>query len=149
MLRRISSDCVATSRPPTVASPEVGPSRPHRMRMVVDFPAPLGPRKPKISPRPISSETLSTATKSPKRLTRFTIRTADSLFSGCTGKVLFSRQSHEDVFQRRRNELISEGRQIEKLFHFDHLFVHEQMVILARIVNAQHARHFVQNRASD
>ena len=27
------------------------------MRMTVDFPAPLGPRKPKISPRPTWKET--------------------------------------------------------------------------------------------
>ncbi len=47
-----ASDCVAMSRPPTVALPEVGFSRPQSMRMVVDLPAPLGPRKPKISPRP-------------------------------------------------------------------------------------------------
>ena len=40
-----------TSTPPTCAVPEVGSSRPHSMRMVVDLPAPLLPRKPKISPR--------------------------------------------------------------------------------------------------
>jgi hypothetical protein len=36
--------------PFTSASPEVGVSSPQSMRMVVDLPAPLGPRKPKISP---------------------------------------------------------------------------------------------------
>jgi hypothetical protein len=35
------------------------------MRMVVVFPAPLGPRKPKTSPRRTSSERRSTAVKSP------------------------------------------------------------------------------------
>jgi hypothetical protein len=35
-----------TSRPSTVARPSVAPSEPVRMRMVVDLPAPLGPRKP-------------------------------------------------------------------------------------------------------
>ena len=40
------------------------------MRMVVDLPAPLGPRKPKISPRAMWKLTWSTATKSPNRLTR-------------------------------------------------------------------------------
>src|SRR5271170_1674550 len=117
MLRRISSACVATSRPPTVARPEVGASRPHRIRITVDFPAPLGPRKPKISPRLIDIETLSTATKSPKRLTRFSIQTAGWLFSGGTGQVLFSRQNHEDVFERRRNPLIGERRHREERLH--------------------------------
>ena len=32
------------------ARPEVGDSAPVSMRMVVDFPAPLGPKKPTISP---------------------------------------------------------------------------------------------------
>ena len=39
-----------------------------RMRMVVDLPAPFGPRKPTISPRFTSNETLSSALKLPKRL---------------------------------------------------------------------------------
>ncbi len=41
----------ATSKPPTEAEPDVGPRRPQSMRMVVDFPAPFAPRKPKMSPR--------------------------------------------------------------------------------------------------
>src|SRR5207248_11088210 len=39
-----------TSTPATVALPAVGLSRVQRMLMVVDLPAPFGPRKPKISP---------------------------------------------------------------------------------------------------
>ena len=39
-----------TSTPPTMAVPEVGRSSPHSIRIVVDLPAPLLPRKPKISP---------------------------------------------------------------------------------------------------
>src|SRR5262252_8621942 len=53
--------------PPTVAVPDVGVSSPHSMRMVVDLPAPLLPRKPKISPRRTSNVTLSTATNCPNR----------------------------------------------------------------------------------
>ena len=53
-----------------VAVPDVGASRPHSMRMVVDLPAPLLPRKPKISPGRTSNDTSSTATKSPKRRVR-------------------------------------------------------------------------------
>jgi hypothetical protein len=40
------------------------------MRIVVVLPAPLGPRKPKTSPRPTLKSMLSTATRSPKRLVR-------------------------------------------------------------------------------
>src|SRR5262245_58238407 len=56
-----------TSMPPTVAVPDVGASRPQSIRIVVDLPAPLLPRKPKISPRPTSKLTLSTATNWPNR----------------------------------------------------------------------------------
>src|SRR5262245_2959153 len=59
-----------TSMPPTVAVPDEGASSPHSMRIVVDLPAPLLPRKPKISPRRTSNETLSTATNWPKRRVR-------------------------------------------------------------------------------
>jgi hypothetical protein len=40
------------------------------MRIVEVFPAPFGPRKPKASPRWRSKSMASTATSSPKRLTR-------------------------------------------------------------------------------
>src|SRR5262245_47504548 len=69
--------------PPTVAAPEVGASRPQSMRMVVDLPAPLLPRKPKISPRATSNDTLSTATKSPKR--RVSPRTSMAFASSSNG----------------------------------------------------------------
>src|SRR5580698_9642302 len=41
------------------------------MRINVDFPAPFGPSKPKISPCSTAKFSESTATKSPKRLARF------------------------------------------------------------------------------
>src|SRR5258708_29759399 len=53
-----------------MAVPDVGSSSPHSMRMVVDFPAPLLPRKPKISPRATSKLMSSTATNWPKRRVR-------------------------------------------------------------------------------
>ena len=37
-----------TPKPRTVADPSVGVSRPHSIRIVVDFPEPLGPRNPYI-----------------------------------------------------------------------------------------------------
>src|SRR5579871_353426 len=105
------SDWVMTSRPPTVAEPEVGRSNPQSMRMVVDFPAPLGPRKPKISPRRTSSVTWSTARKSPKRLTRSRVWTALSGMGNLRvrgdprgpggppyGRLGFADQADEDVF---------------------------------------------------
>jgi len=63
MVRRISSGFLATSNPFTEALPDVGVNRPHNMRITVDFPAPLGPRNPKISPFSTARETSSTATK--------------------------------------------------------------------------------------
>src|SRR6185312_3195196 len=67
MRRFTPSGSRVTSTPPTVAVPDVGLSSPHNMRIVVDLPAPLLPRKPKISPRRTSKVTLSTATNWPKR----------------------------------------------------------------------------------
>src|SRR5579872_4381054 len=60
------SGSAATSYPSTDAVPEDGASTPHNMRIVVDLPEPLGPRKPHISPARISNETASTATNVPK-----------------------------------------------------------------------------------
>ncbi len=42
----ISSYCVDTSHPETLATPEVGVKSPHKILIVVVLPAPLGPRKP-------------------------------------------------------------------------------------------------------
>src|SRR5574341_1079840 len=57
----------STRSPATCAVPEVGRSSPHSTRMVVVLPEPLGPRKPKISPRGTDRLTRSTAVKEPKR----------------------------------------------------------------------------------
>ena len=45
-----SRGCSRTSKPATVAVPAVGGRKQVSMRMVVVFPAPLGPRKPTIWP---------------------------------------------------------------------------------------------------
>src|ERR1700730_10487496 len=58
------------SIPSMSAVPEVGTRRPQSMRRVVVFPAPLAPRKPKISPRATSKLTPSTAVTTPYFLTR-------------------------------------------------------------------------------
>jgi len=65
MWRRTDFARVATSKPATVACPEVGLARVQSILMVVDFPAPLGPRKAKISPCPTEKSTPLTATRSP------------------------------------------------------------------------------------
>src|SRR5579859_8025000 len=46
------------------------------MRIVVDFPAPLGPRNPQIAPDGMSNVTWSTATNESKRRVRPSARTA-------------------------------------------------------------------------
>ena len=57
-------DLTATSvggRPKMVMSPDVGKSNPRMSLMVVDFPDPLGPRSPKISPGVTDRSSASTA----------------------------------------------------------------------------------------
>src|SRR5450631_1523000 len=64
------------SMPSMRAVPEVGVSNPQSMRRVVVLPAPLAPRKPKISPRATAKLTLSTAVMTPYRLTSCLASTA-------------------------------------------------------------------------
>src|SRR6202011_3353285 len=59
------------SYPATVARPEGGGIKLARIRMVVDFPAPLGPRKPMISPWPTSKFKSLIAVCPAYRLVRF------------------------------------------------------------------------------
>src|SRR4051795_12444112 len=81
----IRSASVATSKPTTVALPPVGSRIPQSMRMVVDLPAPFGPRTPKISPRSTVSETSRTATRRPKVRDRFSVLTMGSALIACSG----------------------------------------------------------------
>ena len=62
---RTSLESSIMSCPATMAVPLVGTERPISMRMVVVFPAPLGPRNPKTSPLLTSMFSSLTATKSP------------------------------------------------------------------------------------
>src|SRR6266567_305947 len=59
------------SNPPTVTLPAVGGIKPVSIRMVVDLPAPLGPRNPSTSPRSTENETPSTARFVPKNFAKF------------------------------------------------------------------------------
>ena len=76
MLALICSGWVRMSKPATLPRPAVGVRMPQSIRMVVDLPAPFGPRKPKISPRATWKLMRSTATKLPNRFSRFSTTTA-------------------------------------------------------------------------
>src|SRR5262249_33032180 len=98
-----SMGCCMTSKPATCAAPDVGGRKHVRMRMVVVFPAPFGPRKPTICPFCTSKETSSTAMLRAYRFDRlstliivrlFSFRGADSL-SG-----LIRRKQAHDVITR-------------------------------------------------
>src|SRR5262249_46382157 len=65
-----ASASLPTSSPRTLARPDVGRSSAHSMRMAVDFPAPLLPRRPNTSPSSTLKLRSSTAVKAPNRLTR-------------------------------------------------------------------------------
>ena len=66
------------SNPKTRARPDVGRSWSRSRRIVVDFPAPFGPRKPKISPVFTSRSRPSTAARSPKHFVSALVRIAAS-----------------------------------------------------------------------
>src|SRR6202050_4295001 len=65
MLRRTVSRSETTSYPATLAEPDVGSARVHRILIVVDLPAPFGPRKPNVSPAATSKSMPRTASISP------------------------------------------------------------------------------------
>src|ERR1700722_12656638 len=109
MRRLTSSGCLLTSKPPTTARPDVGAISPHSTRIVVDFPAPLGPRKPKISPACTSRFNSATAVKSPKCLLRFSMWTAGPELLGSMRQLLSAHQRNKNVFERRLNFLKFEG----------------------------------------
>src|SRR5215472_9108397 len=90
--------CSRSARPPassdhriprTSTSPASGRVRPSRISMVVVFPAPLGPRSPKHSPRWMVRSSPATATTSSYRLTSPAVRIAGLSVRGLvTGPVL-------------------------------------------------------------
>src|ERR1035437_2459274 len=70
MWRRTVLGRVATSKPATVTCPDVGCASVQSMLIVVDLPAPFGPRNANTSPSCTSKLMASAAVKSPKRLVR-------------------------------------------------------------------------------
>src|ERR1035441_5530286 len=96
--RRICTPLSGVSgMPATVAEPEVGAMSVPSVRTVVVFPAPFGPRKPNTSPWPISKETSSNATRSPKRLPRPSTDSAAALSVLGLGKRFGDRVAFDDV----------------------------------------------------
>src|SRR5262245_33338935 len=73
--RRISTESRAISSPTTEPDPALAWRKPSSSRIVVDLPAPFGPRKPKISPSVTSIERSSSARTSG----------VGCIHGGCTG----------------------------------------------------------------
>src|SRR6266853_4844913 len=71
-MRRLAEGSPARA-PSTVALPDVGRARPSRSLTGVVLPAPLGPRKPKTSPRGTVIERPASATVCPNRLERLAV----------------------------------------------------------------------------
>ncbi len=67
------------------------------MRMVVDLPAPFGPRKPKISPRCTENEIPATALNAPNRFSRFCTSTTASREITVPSGILFEQYVTYDV----------------------------------------------------
>ncbi|OQC26274.1 MAG: hypothetical protein BWX70_02358 [Verrucomicrobia bacterium ADurb.Bin070] len=83
MQRLAATGSVAISWPQIVAVPAVGGMNPVIIRIVVDFPAPFGPRKPRTSPFSTEKETPLTAWNEPKSFLRLlTVSILVPLFVG-------------------------------------------------------------------
>src|ERR1039458_7930105 len=86
MLRRTAFGRSATSKPAIVTCPAGEWASVHSMLIVVDVPAPFGPRNANTSPSRTSKLMLSTAVNSPNRLVRsrtsITLRVGESATSG-------------------------------------------------------------------
>src|SRR5258708_10598958 len=119
MRRFTSIGFSCTSRPHTETLPALGGMKPVIMRIVVDLPAPLGPRNPSTSPFPTSKETPSTARFGPKDLLRFStllIAPLQNIYTDphglsevpcATGGTGFYRNLHPDI---RQSPLTSSAR---------------------------------------
>src|SRR5882724_2147717 len=88
ILRLTSSGSLSMSRPSTRIFPLVGASNPVSIFIVVDLPAPFGPKNPKKLPRATRKSILSTAVKSPKRRTREIVSTAGVPGLGCVSSIV-------------------------------------------------------------
>src|SRR5262245_40633906 len=90
MLERTRSASRVTSWPSTEAVPRAKGTSPHRARISVVLPEPLGPSSPKTSPAGTARLTPSTAVTLPKRMTASrTVRAGVLLAMLVIGNVLF------------------------------------------------------------
>src|SRR6266446_5152364 len=105
-----------TSRPHTETAPALEGMKPVIMRMVVDLPAPLGPRNPSTSPLPTSKETPSTASFGPKDLLRFSTLITAPLQNTYTDRPRLP----EVPRPGRRNRILSQPRSGYKQMTNDH-----------------------------
>src|SRR6267378_7879216 len=116
MRRFTSIGFSCTSRPHTETAPALGGMKPVIMRMVVDLPAPLGPRNPSTSPLPTAKETPSTARFGPKDLLRFS-----TLITAPSKNTYTDRRGLPEVPCRgRRNRILSQPRSGYKQMTNDH-----------------------------
>src|SRR5712664_3260860 len=116
MRRFTSIGFSCTSRPHTETAPALGGMNPVIMRMVVDLPAPLGPRNPSTSPLSTPKETPSTASFGPKDLLRFsTLIKALSKTHTQTGTACLKFPA-----AGRRNRILSQPRSEYKQMTNDH-----------------------------
>src|SRR6267378_3742178 len=116
MRRFTSIGFSCTSRPHTETLPALGGMKPVIMRIVVDLPAPLGPRNPSTSPLPTSKETPSTARFGPKDLLRFSTLITAPLQKHIHRPARRGRSS----LPGRRNRILSQPRSGYKQMTNDH-----------------------------
>src|ERR1700704_2814048 len=116
MRRFTSIGFSCTSRPHTETLPALGGMKPVIMRIVVDLPAPLGPRNPSTSPLATSKETPSTARFGPKDLLRFSTLITVPLQDRYTDR----NGSAEVPCSTRRNRILSQPRSGYKQMTNDH-----------------------------
>src|ERR1700676_4909440 len=104
--RFTSTGFFCRSKPRISMRPELGASRPVSILMVVDFPAPLGPRNPKNCPGATRRFTSSTATRPPNRRVRCSVEIAAALMEFSTlahTQKCVNARSLARVDRRRRN----------------------------------------------
>src|SRR5262245_54271640 len=105
--------------------PAVGFCSVHIILMVVDLPAPFGPRKPKISPSCTVKLMLLTAVKSPKRLVRLSTAISgwrSAVGAGWLGVCMPSLANivdsfHDHAMQGRKRQLHRRHFCLAELFH--------------------------------
>src|SRR4051794_6776984 len=131
-----------------VTWPDVGLMRPTSIRIVVVFPAPFGPRKPKTSPRCSSKETLSTIVLSPMIFVRLVaVRVGLVSFIGAPLPGLVPAACRRDRRRdplRRRILLIPARR--HRLLRFDRVAVAGRCLRTSPTDRAHHPRRLTRAR---